>query len=203
MFRKLVHFEEREMVRVLAIVLRMLGILVLCIIVGLFTLPRFSWMILILVFVFLGAVMHYITLLPIHGRWIDLGNIGKEMHRIRQLIKVMQDRTDCEWAVRACRWQLNELSMSTPSGRLAGLKNNPTLGKFPPYRFPDPPLSHVRFKATLRRAKEKSFQPGTLVVVEGDSGSGFYFLLRGRAEIVQEGETIAELKRGTFCHWSG
>jgi hypothetical protein len=198
MFRKLVPFEEREMVRVLAIVLRMFGILVFCIIVGLFTLPRFSWMILILAFVFFGAVMHYMNLLPIHGRLIDLGNISKEIHRIGQLIEVMQDRTDCEWAVQACRWQWNELSMSTTAGILKGLKNKPTLGKFPPYRFPDPPLSPVRFKATLRRAKEQSFQPGTLVVAEGDSGSGFYFLLRGRAEIVQEGGKVAELKCGAF-----
>jgi hypothetical protein len=186
------------MIRVLAIALRLLGVFVLCIIVGLLTLPRFFWMIFILAFLFFGALMHYMNLLPIHGRLIDLGNISKEMHRIEQLIEVMQDRTDCEWAVQACRWQLKELSMSTMAGRLKGLKNKPTIGKFPPYRFPDLPLSRVRFKATLQRAKEKSFQPGTLIVAEGDSGSRFYFLLRGRAEIVQGREKIAELKCGAF-----
>ena len=192
------QIEERKMVRVLGIILRMFGILVLCIIVGLFTLPRFPWMLLILGFGFWGAAMYYITLLPIHGRWIDLGNLSKELRRIEQLIKIMQDRTDCKWAVQACRWQLNELNTSTTVGILKGLKNKPTLGKFPPYRFPDLPLSPVRFKGTLRRAKEKSFQPGTLIVAEGDSGSRFYFLLRGRAEIVQEKGGIADLKSGTF-----
>jgi len=185
--------------RVLAIALRLLGILVLCVIIGFFTLPKFlPWMLLVLGFGFWGAVMHYIGLLPSRGRSADSANLRKEMHRIERLLKPMQDRADCEWAVRASRWHLNELETHTMTGRALGTKNTPTIDKFPPYRFPDPPLWPTHIKRTLRHPKEKSFQPASLIVVEGDSGSGFYFLLRGCAKIVQEGEEIAELKEGTF-----
>ena len=183
--------------RVLAIALRLLGILILCVIIGLLTLPTrfFPWMLLVLGFGFLGAVMHYIELLPGGGH---SANLRKEIHRIERLLKLMQDRADCEWAARASRWHLNELEIHTITGMLLGRKNTPAIDKFPPYRFPDPPLWPTHIKRALRHPKEKSFQPGTLIVAEGDSGSGFYFLLRGCAKIMHEGKEIAELKQGTF-----
>lgn len=181
--------------RVLGIVLRLLGILVLCIIVGLFTLPRFPWMLFILGFGFWGAVMHYISLLPSRVRSPDL---GRELHRIQRLVTIMQNRADCEWAVRASRWQMNELMTYTITGKLKGLKNTPTLSQFPPYQFPDPGIWRAGSKTGQEHAIERSFPSGAVIVSEGDSGSAFYLLVHGSVDIIQGTNTITQLKQWTF-----
>jgi CRP-like cAMP-binding protein len=53
-------------------------------------------------------------------------------------------------------------------------------------------------KAILRSATEKRFEAGERIVSEGDSGTGFYLILSGRAEVTRGSEKLATLGAGTF-----
>lgn len=53
-------------------------------------------------------------------------------------------------------------------------------------------------KAILRSATEKTFEAGERIVNEGDSGTGFYLILSGRAEVTRGEEKLATLGEGAF-----
>jgi len=53
-------------------------------------------------------------------------------------------------------------------------------------------------KAIFRSATEKSFAAGERIVNEGDSGTGFYLIVSGRAEVTRGGDKLATLGTGAF-----
>jgi len=53
-------------------------------------------------------------------------------------------------------------------------------------------------KAILRSATEKRFEAGERIVSEGDSGTGFYLILSGRAEVMRGTDKLATLGAGAF-----
>jgi len=54
-------------------------------------------------------------------------------------------------------------------------------------------LSQIADKATI-----KEFAAGTKVVKAGATGTGFYLILSGTADVIRDGKTIAQLKDGDF-----
>lgn len=68
-------------------------------------------------------------------------------------------------------------------------------------------IAEISLFSTLPRAQieqiahtfdERSFEPGERVLRQGLTGSGFYVILQGEANVVHDGEPIARLQRGDF-----
>jgi len=53
-------------------------------------------------------------------------------------------------------------------------------------------------EAIVEMATEKEFKAGTKIVSEGDTGTGFYLILSGSAEVARNDGRIAELGAGAF-----
>ena len=71
---------------------------------------------------------------------------------------------------------------------IALLKNTPIFAK----------TSEKSLESMIKSAVMKTVSPGDKVVQEGQGGVGFYLILDGKAEVIREGEKIAELETGNF-----
>jgi CRP-like cAMP-binding protein len=49
-----------------------------------------------------------------------------------------------------------------------------------------------------RSVKERAFEPGTVIVKQGDPGIGFFMIVDGRVEVRHDGHTIREMGPGEF-----
>jgi len=58
--------------------------------------------------------------------------------------------------------------------------------------------SESSLKTMLKSAVEKSVPAGSKLVEKGEKGAGFYLILDGQAEVVSDGEKLAEFGPGDF-----
>lgn len=58
--------------------------------------------------------------------------------------------------------------------------------------------SEASLKTMLKSAVEKTVQKGQKLVEKGERGTGFYLILEGRAEVVSDGEKLADFGPGDF-----
>jgi len=59
-------------------------------------------------------------------------------------------------------------------------------------------LKDSGLKSVLKSAVQKKSPAGAKLVEEGKGGVGFYLILEGTAEVIREGEKLAELGAGNF-----
>jgi len=59
-------------------------------------------------------------------------------------------------------------------------------------------MNDAGLKNVLKSAVHKQSPAGTKIVEEGKGGVGFYLILDGKAEVIREGEKLAELEQGNF-----
>ena len=59
-------------------------------------------------------------------------------------------------------------------------------------------VSKKGLAAITEKAVSKEFSAGTKIVSAGTTGTGFYLILSGAAEVVREGEFVAKLGVGDF-----
>ncbi len=53
-------------------------------------------------------------------------------------------------------------------------------------------------ESMVKSAVQKTVAPGDKLVQEGQGGVGFYLILEGKAEVIKDGEKLAEFKKGDF-----
>lgn len=53
-------------------------------------------------------------------------------------------------------------------------------------------------QAVAERMSEADFEPGELLVREGDAGTGLFLIVDGTADVIHDGHTIATLGPGEF-----
>jgi CRP/FNR family cyclic AMP-dependent transcriptional regulator len=58
--------------------------------------------------------------------------------------------------------------------------------------------SESSLKTMLKSAVERTVEAGKKLVEKGERGTGFYLILEGRAEVVSDGEKLAEFGPGNF-----
>ena len=58
--------------------------------------------------------------------------------------------------------------------------------------------SEKSLESMIKSAVEKTVSPGDKVVQEGQGGVGFYLILDGKAEVIKDGQKLAELGTGNF-----
>jgi len=58
--------------------------------------------------------------------------------------------------------------------------------------------SEAGLQGMLKSAIQKTIAAGTKIVEQGAGGVGFYLILDGKAEVIKNGEKIAELESGNF-----
>lgn len=58
--------------------------------------------------------------------------------------------------------------------------------------------SEKSLESMIKSAVEKTVSPGDKVVQEGQGGVGFYLILDGKAEVIKDGQKLAELETGNF-----
>ena len=58
--------------------------------------------------------------------------------------------------------------------------------------------SEKSLESMIKSAVIKTVSSGDKVVQEGQGGVGFYLILDGKAEVIKEGEKLAELETGNF-----
>lgn len=58
--------------------------------------------------------------------------------------------------------------------------------------------SEKSLESMIKSAIIKVVPPGAMIVKGGQSGVGFYLILDGKAEVVKQGEKLAELETGNF-----
>ena len=58
--------------------------------------------------------------------------------------------------------------------------------------------SEKSLESMIKTAVIKTVSSGDKVVQEGQGGVGFYLILDGKAEVIKEGEKLAELETGNF-----
>ena len=71
---------------------------------------------------------------------------------------------------------------------IALLKNTPIFAR----------TSEKSLESMIKSAVIKTVSSGDKVVQEGQGGVGFYLILDGKAEVIKEGEKLAELETGNF-----
>jgi len=59
-------------------------------------------------------------------------------------------------------------------------------------------MKEASLKNVLKSAVQKKTPAGTKIVEKGKGGVGFYLILEGKAEVIRDGETLAELGTGNF-----
>ena len=59
-------------------------------------------------------------------------------------------------------------------------------------------MNESSLKNVLKSAVQKKSPPGTKIVEKGKGGVGFYLILEGTAEVIRDGEKLAELGAGNF-----
>jgi len=59
-------------------------------------------------------------------------------------------------------------------------------------------LSDSALRSALKSAVQKKSPAGAKLVEEGKGGVGFYLILDGKAEVIREGEKLAEFGAGNF-----
>ncbi len=58
--------------------------------------------------------------------------------------------------------------------------------------------SEKSLESMIKSAVEKTVPAGDKVVQEGQGGVGFYLILDGKAEVIKDGQKLAELETGNF-----
>ena len=58
--------------------------------------------------------------------------------------------------------------------------------------------SEKSLESMIKSAVEKTVSPGEKLVQEGQGGVGFYLILEGKAEVIKDGQKLAELGTGNF-----
>ena len=58
--------------------------------------------------------------------------------------------------------------------------------------------SEKSLESMIKSAVEKTVSPGEKLVQEGQGGVGFYLILEGKAEVIKDGQKLAELETGNF-----
>ena len=59
-------------------------------------------------------------------------------------------------------------------------------------------MNESSLKNVLKSAVQKKSPPGTKIVEKGKGGVGFYLILEGTAEVIRDGEKLAEFGAGNF-----
>jgi len=59
-------------------------------------------------------------------------------------------------------------------------------------------MNESGLKSVLKSAVQKKSPAGAKIVEEGKGGVGFYLILAGKAEVIRNGEKLAELSEGNF-----
>jgi CRP-like cAMP-binding protein len=59
-------------------------------------------------------------------------------------------------------------------------------------------LPRAQIESIAHTFEEMSFEPGERVLRQGLTGSGFYVIVEGEANVVHDGQEIARLSRGDF-----
>lgn len=78
--------------------------------------------------------------------------------------------------------------MADPAATLAYLKKVPIFGTLPP--------RELEFVA--RSIKERLYDPGAVIVKQGEPGVGFFLIADGRVEVTHDGHKIREMGPGEF-----
>ena len=71
---------------------------------------------------------------------------------------------------------------------IALLQNTPIFAK----------TSEKSLESMIKSAVQRTVSPGDKLVQEGQGGVGFYLILEGKAEVIKDGQKIAELETGNF-----
>jgi len=58
--------------------------------------------------------------------------------------------------------------------------------------------SEKSLETMIKSAVQKTVSPGEKLVQEGQGGVGFYLILEGKAEVIKDGQKLAELETGNF-----
>ena len=58
--------------------------------------------------------------------------------------------------------------------------------------------SEKSLESMIKSAVQRTVAPGDKLVQEGQGGVGFYLILEGKAEVIKDGQKIAELETGNF-----
>ncbi|MDQ7850528.1 MAG: cyclic nucleotide-binding domain-containing protein [Armatimonadota bacterium] len=59
-------------------------------------------------------------------------------------------------------------------------------------------LSAGELEAVTRSLKERTYEPGALIVRQGDPGIGFFLIVEGRVEVSHDGHHIRDMGPGEF-----
>lgn len=78
--------------------------------------------------------------------------------------------------------------MPDMAAHVAGLKKVPIFSKLPAKE-----LEHI-----ARSLKERAYEPGAIIVKEGDPGLGFFLITQGRVVVSHSNHAIRELGPGEF-----
>ncbi len=78
--------------------------------------------------------------------------------------------------------------MADPAATLAYLKKVPMFGALP--------ATELEFIA--RSIKERVYDPGAVIVKQGEPGIGFFLIADGRVEVTHDGHRIREMGPGEF-----
>lgn len=60
------------------------------------------------------------------------------------------------------------------------------------------PLKDRQLRSIVKVVKERTFEPGEVIVGEGEMGVALYLILDGRAEVRRGRRVLSKLKRGEF-----
>jgi CRP-like cAMP-binding protein len=78
--------------------------------------------------------------------------------------------------------------MADPAATLAYLKKVPIFGTLP--------ARELEFVA--RSIKERVYEPGTVIVKQGEPGVGFFLIADGRVEVTHDGRRLRDMGPGEF-----
>lgn len=59
-------------------------------------------------------------------------------------------------------------------------------------------LSSGELEAVARSVKERTYEPGDVIVKQGDPGIGFFLIVEGRVEVSHDGHHVREMGPGEF-----
>ncbi len=59
-------------------------------------------------------------------------------------------------------------------------------------------LSDGELEAVARSLKERTYEPGAVIVKQGDPGVGFFLIVEGRVEVSHDGHHIRDMGPGEF-----
>lgn len=78
--------------------------------------------------------------------------------------------------------------MADPAAMLAYLKKVPIFGTLPAREL----------ELIARSVKERVYEPGTVIVKQGEEGVGFFLIADGRVEVTHDGRRLRDMGPGEF-----